>query len=80
MNMDSENSVSVLLRLKRQRWMEVLMLTITIKANVPHEDAHGLKERIAMDIERYGDCKVISVISDRQMPEQMKMKGVTNEH
>ena len=56
------------------------MLTITIKANVPHEDAQGLKERIAMDIERYGDCKVISVISDRQMPEQMKMKGVTNEH
>ena len=32
------------------------MLTITIKANVPAADAQGIKERIAMDIERYGDC------------------------
>ena len=31
------------------------MLTITIKANVPAADAQGIKERIAMDIERYGD-------------------------
>lgn len=30
------------------------MLTITIKANVPAADAQGIKERIAMDIERYG--------------------------
>ena len=56
------------------------MLTITIKANVPAADAQGIKERIAMDIERYGDCKVIKVASDRREPEQMKMKGVTNEH
>lgn len=28
------------------------MLTITIKANVPAADAQGIKERIAMDIER----------------------------
>ena len=33
------------------------MLTITIKANAPAADAQGIKERIAMDIERYGDCK-----------------------
>lgn len=37
------------------------MLTITIKANVPAADAQGIKERIAMDIERYGDCKVVSI-------------------
>lgn len=41
------------------------MLTITIKANVPAADAQGIKERIAMDIERYGDCKVVSIVSDR---------------
>lgn len=40
------------------------MLTITIKANVPAADAQGIKERIAMDIERYGDCKVVSIVSD----------------
>ena len=56
------------------------MLTITIKANVPAADAQGIKERIAMDIERYGDCKVVSIVSDWQKSEQMRMKGVANEH
>lgn len=51
------------------------MLTITIKANVPAADAQGIKERIAMDIERYGDCKVVSITSDRGREEQMKMEG-----
>ena len=56
------------------------MLMITIKANVPAADAQGIKERIAMDIERYGDVKVVSIVSDRQKAEQMRMKGVANEH
>ena len=51
------------------------MLTITIKANVPAADSQGIKERIAMDIERYGDCKVVSITSDRGLEEQMKMEG-----
>lgn len=50
------------------------MLTITIKANVPAADAQGLKERIAMDIERYGDCKIVSIVSDRGREEQLRMK------
>lgn len=53
------------------------MLTITIKANVPAADAQGIKERrIAMDIERYGDCKVVSIASDRGREEQMKRRKV----
>lgn len=32
-------------------------------------------QAIAMDIERYGDCKVVSVVSDRGREEQMKMEG-----
>lgn len=52
------------------------MLMITIKANVPAADAQGIKERIAMDIERYGDCKVVKVESDRGREEQLRMKGV----
>jgi hypothetical protein len=43
----------------------------------PHEDF------IATDYPRqqfYGDCKVVSIVSDRQKPEQMRMKGVANEH
>lgn len=51
------------------------MLTITIKANVPAADAQGIKERIAMDLERYGDCKVMKVESDRGREEQLQMKG-----
>ncbi len=62
----------------RFRWyaVDVLsVLTITIKANVPAADAQGIKERIAMDIERYGDCKVVSIVSDRGREEQLRMKG-----
>lgn len=51
------------------------MLTITIKANGPAADAQGIKERIAMDIERYGDCKVVSIVSDWGQEEQLRMKG-----
>lgn len=41
------------------------MLTITIKANVPAADAQGIKERIAMDLERYGDVKVTKVLVEK---------------
>ena len=51
------------------------MLTITIKANVPAADAQSIKECIAMDIERYGDCKVVCIVSDRGREEQLRMKG-----
>ena len=51
------------------------MMTITIKANVPAADAQGLKERIAMDIERYCDCKVVSITIDRGREEQLRMEG-----
>ena len=51
------------------------MLTITIKANVPAADAQGLKERIAMDLEQYGDVKVVKIVSDLGREEQMTMKG-----
>lgn len=50
------------------------MLTIAIKANVPAADAQGIKERIAMDIEQYGDCKVVSIVSDQKYG-QIRMKG-----
>lgn len=42
--------------------------------NVPAADAQGIKERIAMDIELYGDCKVVSIVSDRGREEQLRMK------
>ena len=51
------------------------MLTITIKSNVPAADAQGIKERIAMDIEQYGDCTVVSIVRDKGREEQLRMKG-----
>lgn len=43
--------------------------------SIPAADAQGIKERIAMDLERYGDCKVVSIVSDRGQEEQLRMKG-----
>lgn len=37
------------------------MLTITVEVNAPGYMAQGMKERIAMDLERYGDVRVVSV-------------------
>lgn len=45
------------------------MLTIVVEVDVAREDAQGLKERIAMDLERYGDVRVVRIESDRKRPE-----------
>ena len=50
------------------------MMTITIKANIPAEDAQGIKERIAMDLERYGDCKVVSIVTFRLLSRRQRQK------
>lgn len=50
------------------------MLIFTIHADVPLGDAIGVKEVIAMEMEKHGDVRVVSV---REVePEQLKMKGV----
>ena len=37
------------------------MLVITVHVNRPAGQAIGIKEQIAMDLERYGDTRVVSV-------------------
>ena len=37
------------------------MLRITIELRGSGEDAQGIKERLAMDLERYGDVRVVDV-------------------
>ncbi len=49
------------------------MLTITIAVRRPSGQAIGIKEDLAMYLERYGDCRVVSV-TERE-PEQMKIEG-----
>lgn len=50
------------------------MLTITIKANVPAADPQGIKEKVAMDFEKYGGVHVVKVerVDEYQ---QMTMEG-----
>lgn len=40
------------------------MLTITIKVNAPPGRAIGIKEDLAMYLERYGDTQVVSVVPE----------------
>ena len=49
------------------------MLTITVQVNAPPDAAQGVKEALAMWLERFGDARVVSVTGDR--PEQMRMDG-----
>ncbi len=48
------------------------MLAITIHVNAPPGQAIGIKEALAMWMERYGDTRVVSIVEVQ--PEQMKMK------
>lgn len=48
------------------------MLTITIKVNAPPGQAIGVKEHLAMCLERFGDVRVVSIKEDNR-PEQMQI-------
>lgn len=55
------------------------MLTITIYLNAPFGNESGIKEGIAMYLERFGDVKVISITSDTEKQptmEQIRLGGV----
>ena len=54
------------------------MLVITIQVNAPPGQAIGIKEDLALYLERYGDARVVSVeeTPQRQM-EQMTIGGGT---
>ncbi len=51
--------------------MSRLVLTLAIENTIPGK-AIGIKEAIAMDLEKYGDVKVLRV--DVQEPEQLGME------
>lgn len=50
------------------------MLRITVEVNAPAGQAIGVKEQIAMEMERRGDTVVVSV--EEIAPEQMKIGGM----
>lgn len=40
------------------------MLKVTIYVAAPIGTAQGVRESLAMELERFGDCRVVSEISD----------------
>lgn len=49
------------------------MLTIVIQCDAPLGQAIGIKEQLAMECERWGDTRVVSVTESQ--PEQLRMEG-----
>ena len=47
------------------------MLTIVLQVDRPAGQAIGVKEAVAMDMEKYGDVRVVSVTETR--PEQLRI-------
>lgn len=50
------------------------MLTITIQVNAPAGQAIGIKEDLAMYLERFGDARVVAI--EEKHPEQLKIGGI----
>ena len=48
------------------------MLIITVEVDRPAGQAIGIKEQIAMDLERYGDTRVVEI--KEVLPEQMTLE------
>lgn len=48
------------------------MLTVILLVDAPSGHAIGVKEAIAMDLEKYGDVRVVSVVD--KPPEQMRLE------
>lgn len=48
------------------------MITVTIRINATPDAAQGVKEALAMWLERFGDIQVVSIVADH--PEQLTIK------
>lgn len=42
-----------------------MKVTIILETDVPESAVQGIKERAAMDLERYGDAKVVKILIER---------------
>ena len=51
------------------------MLILAIAVNAPAGQAIGIKEQIAMDLEKYGDTRVLSIEEKRTEYQQMEIGG-----
>lgn len=57
------------------------MLRITVEVKAPAGQAIGVKEALAMYLEQFGDCRVISVEERREpVPEQLKIQTIKEDN
>lgn len=49
------------------------MIRITVEIDAPAEAAQGVKEKLAMDLERFGGVRVVRV--EAVAPEQLQIGG-----
>lgn len=49
-------------------------MIITIKVDAPLYMAQGIKEAIAMELEKYGDAKVLEIRTDEKAYKQEEIK------
>ena len=49
------------------------MLIITVQVNAPAGQAVGIKEDLAMYLERFGDARVVSAIEEQLQYRQMEL-------
>lgn len=42
-----------------------MKVTFILQADVPESAVQGIKERAAMDLERYGDVKVVKILVEK---------------
>lgn len=50
-------------------------MIITLHIDAPMYLAQGVKEAIAMDLEKYGKVKVVEIREDKPVYEQMRIGG-----
>ena len=50
-------------------------MIIVLQVNAPLHMAQGIKEVLAMHLERYGDTKVLEIRSEEEKTEQMRIGG-----
>lgn len=48
-------------------------MTVVLRVNAPPDAAQGVKEALAMHLERFGDTRVVKITCDT--PEQMRMEA-----
>lgn len=51
------------------------MLTITVEVNAPVELAQGVKEQIAMELEKFGDVRVVKIEETKPEYRQEVLRG-----